>query len=175
MVCRGASGTHFPIGAQLSHTGSPTCCRPPPDFARFPFRLAGFGPVLTDGTAPTHAKSAGSLPMVAVRHHVGGRPVHSRVQQLPCRETALPRTTVRGLSTSARQRGPCYNETLTSGFRLSRHYPMGSHPTAFADGSLIQRRPREASCAPVRRFPSACFRLHRNRESSTGTRAGSGG
>lgn len=45
----------------------------------------------------------------------------------------------------------------SSGFGLSRYYPVGSHPTAFANGSIEQPLERPT---PVRRFSCEKFKQH---------------
>ena len=141
----------------------PTCRRLPRDFALFPYGYR----VQFHLTGVPHQKTR-SRPASAYqpsRRHVGGTGLMSyRTDE--CRTTSCCEGTnasIEGKSAAARSAPALRRQLLTgsrvarrlarakivpSGFRFSRHYPVGSHPIAFANG--LSRQPLKCLCAGVR-------------------------
>lgn len=177
MVCRGAIRTGRDGVAQPSHTGSPTCRRLAPDFALFP---SGYQvSFLLSSSAHPKARSRPHRTIVLADDTLGGHEFTSCLSDTRIQGRVRPAAGDDGFSTqhetlqctgkSARglaahpqrraiARPPPVLQSASSGPSFSRHYPVGSHPTAFADGSLEQPRERRP---PVRRF--ACHKFQATR------------
>jgi hypothetical protein len=180
----GARTAPAAIGGFTDARVPPTCRRLPRDFALFPYGYR----VQFHLTGVPHQKTR-SRPASAYqpsRRHVGGTGLMSyRTDE--CRTTSRceveTNASIEGKSAAVRAapamrrhlltdarvaRRPTRAKIVSSGFRFSRHYPVGSHPRAFANG--LSRQPLK------RRFTGAAFLLkssYHNR--GTFRVAGSGG
>jgi len=152
MVCRVYRPCTYRRTAQRSHNWFPTCRRLPPDFALFPsgyrdsflltvvpHQKARSRPhVLSSFSAPTRwgtgAKNLSDIRVRTNSHRLG----EDDAFYIAPNSDRLEKARVRHFS-STQPRDSAATSLLklgSSGFKFSRHFPVGSHPKAFANGSL---------------------------------------